>query len=214
MDARGLVALLVVLGTVPPAATGCDDPAVPCPDSSHVSVTFTQVFTGRYRTSEPRDVISITPGRALETLASNGITIRVQLRNHLGRALAGIAAQDVVLTHPWVCMCAGGNLADGPTDGDGVTTFTGAVLGGGCAPELRIRALGVVVGAVPVKTNSTDPIPHSPCSIDSGDLSNFAVIFLSRTWDLCKDYNEDGEVDASDLSFWAQSWGASCTPSM
>lgn len=212
MDARAIVGVLGLWLAASPARAACDDPALPCPDSSMVSVEFTQVFTGSYRNGEPRDILSITPGVVLETLASNGITIGVRLRNHLGQPLVGVPASQVVLTHPALCMCTGGNHADAPTASNGVTHFTGAVLGGGCVSELRVRALGVVVGAVPVKTNSTDPVPHSPCSIDGGDLSNFVTVF-GIVHDICKDYNEDGAVDASDLSFFALSRFASCTPS-
>lgn len=213
---RVIVRVLSTMLAATAARATCDDPAKPCPDSSSVSVTFAQVFTGTYRTGEPRDILTIVPGTGLETLASNGITINVRLLNHLGEPLAGVAEQDILLGKSSIgfCICQGGNEADAPTDTDGMTTFTGALRGGGVADSLVVRALGVDLGYVPVRINSPDHTPVSPCSVDAGDISFFANYLGSSRYSICCDFNEDGAIDASDLSYLATSRQQSCTRSL
>lgn len=213
---RILAGMLAATSAAAPAWGLCDDPAKPCPDSSWVSIVFARVFTGTYRPGEPRDILTIVPGTGLETLASNGIGVRVRLVNHLGVPLAGVPERDILLgkTSGFLCICTGGNRADAPTDADGVTTFTGALRGGGSSDNLLVHALGVDVGFVPLRINSPDHPPVSPCSIDAGDIAFYAGHFgPPRDYDIGLDFNEDGILDASDLSYLAAAQYQTCTPS-
>jgi hypothetical protein len=194
---RGAVAVFV-LGLLPGQTVRS---GVVCPDSSYVVVDFACRFTGAYRTGEPKDVVTITPGPGGETLAENGIRIRAYLRDCAGRPLVGVPADSVFLTAPWLCACfPGGTAADGPTDSLGYTTFTGALRGGGCVDELYLVVGCTIVAEVPVKTNSPDNVFLSSCNVSTDESSHFLVLVTNDTYSICYDFNEDGHLDASDYA--------------
>ena len=184
-----------------------------CPESCSVQVDFACTFTGDYRRGEPKDVVTITPGPGGETLAENGITIRVWLRDCAGRPLVGVPADSVFLSAPYVCACVpGGTAADSPTDSLGYTTFTGALRAGGCADPLYLVAGCTIIGAVPVKTNSPDVVFAEACKV-SLDESNVIRNMLNQgLYYICLDLNEDGHVDGADYAqIISRYWGHRCT---
>jgi hypothetical protein len=174
---------------------------VVCPDSSYVIVDFACRFTGAYRTGEPKDVVTITPGPDGETLAENGITIRAYLRDCEGRPMVGVPADSVFLSNTYLCSCyPGGTSADGPTDSLGCATFTGTLRGGGCWDELYLGVGCTIVAEVPVKTNSPDITFVQPCHVGLDESSNFGFnVYLGR-YTICYDFNEDGSLDAADYA--------------
>lgn len=182
---------------------------LPCPDNSLATVTFSQVFTGTYRTGEPRDILTIGPDGGIETLASNGIRIDVYARTCAGAPLAGLPRQEIVLFNSALCFCPGGNFADADTDVNGHTTFTGALRAGGCAENLTVFVSGVAVATLPVRTNSPDQVPASPCEVDASDLSGLAA-HRGSTTSICFDWNEDGITDSSDIAYFATLRGSAC----
>ena len=192
------VASLVALAAFPRVA-----PAdIVCPDSSYCTVTFTTV----------RDRVTIAPEFG-EALALVGITIRATLRNCSGAPLVGVPAPAIVVANPALCLCPGGNAADAPTDQTGSTSFTGFIRGGGCAESLDVVADGVRIGTVPVKTNSGDQVPASPCYVDAADLSAYAsMLGRSDRYTVCADLNESGPptINGGDLSYLASLLGQHC----
>lgn len=182
---------------------------IPCPDESYATVTFSQVFTGDYRTGEPRDVVTVGPNGGIETLASNGITIHVYLRNCAGLPVIGVPRQEVVLFNSGLCICPGGNIADADTDVNGHTTFTGSLNAGGCVSNISVFADGIFLAMLPVRFNSPDAVPASPCMVDASDLSGL-VANRGSTNAPCFDWNEDGIVDSSDIAYFATLRGGAC----
>lgn len=210
-QATFMAALLLLLAVSLPEPGAAD---IVCPDASYVRVSFSRTFQGLYRPGQPYDVVTIVPNGAGETLASTGITIDVYLKNCNGRPLVGVPAQEVVIFDPQLCICPGGNIADAATDINGHTSFSGTIRAGGCAPYLDIYADGVLIGRTPVRTNSPDAVPASPCMVDASDLSALlaargAVVGTSN-YTICLDFNEDGYIDASDISYFASARGAEC----
>ena len=191
-----------------------------CPDSSYVTVQY----------ATAKDRVTISPNGNGETFASNGITIKVYLENCSGAPLAGIPAQEIVISNAALCICPGGNIADAATDLNGATSFSGTIHGGGCAPSLTVFADGtgitqkVVAGLMPPasltppKTNSQDVLPSSPCFVDAGDLPALAQRLgcpsncppMSPGYTICVDWNEDGAIDAGDAAGFAFPLGAAC----
>lgn len=175
-----------------------------CADSSYCTVTFTDPNKNR---------VTIAPNGAGETFAGTGITIKVYLKNCSGAPLVGVPAQEVVIFNSALCICPGGNISDAATDINGCTSFSGTIAGGGCVESLTIFADGVGICTIPVKTNSPDHLPASPCNVDAADISGLAfVLGRSDRYDVCKDYNESGPptINAGDLSFFASLLGAAC----
>lgn len=202
-----------------------------CPDSSYCVVVFNRTYsTNSQFAGQLYDYISIAPDAAGETFFNvNGINevdglpdidVRVYLRNCQGAAMQGVPAQEVVMFNSALCICPGGNIADGATDSNGEATFTGTLAAGGCVTSLDVFADGVFIctlsgqGNRTIKTNSPDYAHQltSPCFSDAADLAFFATQLgrpaVSR---ICSDFNELGvNVDASDLAFLASFLGAAC----
>lgn len=207
------VLVLVGLFTAAIPAARAD---VVCPDSSYVVAEFACTFAGDYRTGEPKDIVSVAPNDEGETLAAAGITIRVYLKNCAGAPLVGVPASaiEIALDGSIVCACAGGNLADGPTDANGSTTFTGRIRAGGCGTSATVRADGVVIGTVPLQFNSADR-GKPTCGIDVHDLNPLIFQYGAKVgtagYSVCADLNEDGVLDATDVAILATAWVSSCT---
>ena len=187
---------------------------IPDPNFSYCEVTFARTYTGLYRTGQPYDCVTIVPGGSGETFAATGITIRVHVFNSVMIPIPDIPAQDIVLYDPSLCLCPGGNIADGPTDAMGMTTFSGTLSGGGFANQLQVYVQGILIGTLPIQINSPDIGMASPCAVDASDLAARATgrgsLYGSGNYSLSMDFNEDGAIDASDLSFWAYARGMLC----
>ncbi len=145
--------------------------------------------------------MTIVPGGSGETFAATGITIRVHILD-LAMNPVYMEAADIVLWNSGLCVCPGGNIADGPTDGQGVATFSGTISGGGFAGELSVYASGILIGTIPVKINSPDAPQASPCAVDASDLASLATARGASVgepnYSLAMDYNEDGVIDFKD----------------
>ena len=182
---------------------GCDIPG--CLDSTYCTLTFTD---------PAKDRITISPAGTGDTFAATGITIRVILRNLQGQPFIGVPAEEIVLFHPELCICRGGNTADAPTDMNGMATFSGTIRGGGCVNSLFLAVDGVFICELPVKTNSWDALPASPCFVDAGDLAALSTRLGSQEGDanysICSDFNEDTRIDAGDVASFASQLGAAC----
>src|SRR5215510_7306511 len=85
-----------------------------CPDSSYCTVSF----------ATTKDRITIVPDGRGDTFAGTGITIKVYLKNCNGAPLVGVPREEVVIYNAGLCVCTGGNVADGATDANGCTSFS------------------------------------------------------------------------------------------
>ena len=184
-----------------------------CPESTTVSVTFDCTFTGLYQPGQPHDRLTIVPDGSGETLAAAGIHISVRVHDCDGQPVVGLPASSIVLSSSALCICAGGNIADGPTDAEGRTTFSGTIRGGGCAESLTVFVDGTAVATIPVRVNSPDNVPASPCAVDAGDHGvPIRVGFRvgQSQYRICSDLNEDGVIDLIDLIIYGAHLGAIC----
>lgn len=211
----GRVLLAVLLG---PAIAGaapayiCNGGDIPhCyPVVGEVELVFDRQFQGTYRPGEPYDVVTVVPNGTGESLASVGITLRVQLVCSCPGvgAIAGIPAGEMGLFSSSLATCAL-FTASHDTDADGFTEFTGTLRSGGCSENLHLFVDGQFVATLPIRINSPDSTP--PVGVDGSDLAALAERFgLPARYDICFDFNEDGAVDAGDLAAFAAALGASC----
>ena len=174
---------------------------VECVDSSYAFVTF----------AGGKDRITIAPNGGFETLAGNGITIHVYMRNCQGVARPGISGNDIVVWNVNLCLCSGGYHADADTDENGHTTFTGVIRGGGCVESLDVFGEGVHIATVPVKTNSPDDVSLSPCHVDMSEVGVLSSRFGNPSaYTICGDWNESGAIDAGEVAYLAAFLGAEC----
>jgi len=211
MMARWTATLLLAFLAVPMHVLRA---GIVCPESTIVSVTFDCTFTGLYQPGQPYDRLTIMPDGSGETLAAAGIHISVRVHDCGGHPVVGLPASSIVLYTSALCICSGGNIADGPTDAEGRTTFSGTIRGGGCAENLTVFVDGTAVANLSVRTNSPDRGPFaSPCSVDAGDDGFFAKLGLrvgESGYTICYDYNEDGAIDLHDLIVFGAPLGAHC----
>ncbi len=178
-------------------------------------IRFERTYTGRYRTGEPYDYVTVEPNGTGETFADAGITVRVRIKceNRPNDWLVGYPAFSFQLWSPGLCMCSSGKFADASPDEDGWVEFSGTVNAGGCAEGIDLWIEGTFVATLPINFNSTDTVAASPCHTDAADLAAFAEVFGDPdAWGICFDYNESGPptIDASDLAYFASRLGATC----
>jgi hypothetical protein len=200
-----------------------------CADSSYVVVAFNRTYpAGSQFAGQPYDRITIDPTGSTETFFDiNGtaepdglpdIAVRVFIKNCQGQPIQGLPRQQIVIFSPALCLCPSEG-ADGPTDANGSTTFTGGLQGGGVASSLDVYADGVFIGTLrqggrTVKTNSPDQASSgtSPCYVDAGDLATFAFRYgqpATSYPDL--DFNElDATIDLGDLAYFFIALGGAC----
>ena len=185
-------------------------------DSIRVEVTFNGTYNGTYRPGEPYDYLTVTPDGTGETLADTGILVEVFAVSPQGDPYVGIPASEIVLFSPDLDFCFPLNPADGPTDENGYTTFTGTIGAGGCVQSLDVYIDGIFIAQIPININSPDFSGVSALHVDASDLAQFAQRLGDEDgWDICFDFNESGPptIDASDLAFFALHLGKACVQS-
>jgi hypothetical protein len=154
-------------------------------------------------------------GNALDNARLGGAVVNATLTltvvNNQGDPVAAYPAADM-----WMISAAGGLVTcdlvhpEGPTDGNGQTTFLSPVAGGG--NSLMEDAQAVIEGDL---VPTTAPVHFVSADI-SGDLSvNLSDITLftqdlNGTYDARSDFNADGAINLSDITLMTQGIGAVC----
>lgn len=202
------------------------------PPNCSCTVTYRRTYPANSQLAgQPVQYVTIAPDGRGETFSNaNGVAepdglpdigIEITLRNMNNQPIPGIPSNMILLWNSALCICPGGNLADAATNINGVATFTGTLIAGGCVSNLQVWAEGQYIctlssAGVTVKTNSTDYAHQgtSPCFVDASDLSYLATILGTPAAGLiCSDFNEQGaNIDASDLAYFAFFLGADCPP--
>ncbi len=116
-----------------------------------------------------------------------------------------------------LCLGANAIVADSITNSAGRTTFSGPVIGGGCAVHgLYLRAQGIVIVEYPgcIETEVRDIIIvshdlNADCRIDLSDLAAFGLSYNKSRWvdpdfNTCCDYNDDDKCNLSDFAWFAE----------
>jgi len=208
---RWIVCFVLLMARQAAAQQTCSDM---CGIIADVDLTFSRQFTGGYRAGEPYDVVTIHPDGTGDSLEDVGITLRVRplCECFPPRPVPGIPAEQIILYSSSSCGCEIAVMqASRPTDAEGWTEFHGTMRGGGCVQSLTLFVDGVAAAIIPIKINSPDAVPASPCAVDAGDLSALAArLGIPTNYSICSDFNEDGAVDAADLSAFAAALGAAC----
>ena len=133
--------------------------------------------------------------------------------------IAGLPATDMWLWHSGLVICPGiFNQADGPTDANGHTTFSGTIyagLTGDATDGLDCSGAYLYVYAMGMPMNEEEPVCVSTDSPDlNGDLmvgvtdfAKFAQDFncasQGQACDPCHDFNQDGNTALADLAILA-----------
>jgi hypothetical protein len=122
-----------------------------------------------------------------------------------------------------ICLCCDGVVADSLTNGDGETTISGFIGGGGCVLSGGVY-MSIQNQQILEAPGCTDPVCldieiRSPDYICSGvvDLSDFTAFIASwnecvgdANYNECFDFVDNGCVDMSDFSAFAPHWQHEC----
>ena len=167
------------------------------------------------------------------TLASKGLTISIRVLDGSGNPVVGLAKKNMWLTAADLNHCYIGGvterpllIADAPTDSDGRTTFSGALLGSGCGESglnvlVRIDHGGTpityilsqdlpgdnppyecaVAWALPIAVRSPDL--NGDGTVNSSDYDIFTASYPSGPYNECADFNGDGNITLADFSMFS-----------
>ncbi len=211
-------AVFAVIAGLVSAASGASGWTVPDPyvrvlSRAPVPVT---VYTTPAGTGQPLGACSTGGGLLVDG------TITIQLLD-ADQPVSGFPAEDIWLESGWTAVdpptpfapcptC--GSCADGPTDVDGLTTFSRALAGGGTSIADQGPVLVICVnGDVPPQ----DPLPGY--SIVSPDLDGDLTVGLADliVFTRCYggherqcDLNWDGNVNLPDLALFSAAYGEVC----
>jgi hypothetical protein len=154
------------------------------------------------------------------TLAQKNLTISVQVLNRNHDPVPGIPAEEMWLVgvNDRISLCGGSAAtnADGPTDSQGRTTFSGALAVGGNDDGLYVVVQGCVLKSVttdipiivPIAVRSVDlypqpafPTPGGDGVVSLSDWSLFISLYQNGSYDKCADFDGSGLENIGDLSF-------------
>lgn len=168
-------------------------------------------------------VILACPEQDGPTLMESGLNFRIRITMPDGVSIPGVSENDIWLgSDEQIC---GGRIliADAPTDESGVTSFTGALRGGGCYQMFIMvrrnnedRMLGkdsdgrISPIILPIRVVSPDI--DADGDVDSVDRNRFEAAYRSGRYNECADFDSNGSVDNEDLRIFEQHFGHTCRP--
>jgi len=143
-------------------------------------------------------------------------TISLVLRDQDENPVPDYPAEDIWLQtmQDGLVLCPEGSIADGPTDANGMTTFSSAVRGGGASdPEAGEITVVVVGGCASYRPGRTilfnSPDLNGDLVVNLADVVTFAVHFFGD-YTYAADFFWDGEVNLSDLTHMVGTLSATC----
>lgn len=139
-------------------------------------------------------------------------TITVTVRDAQNNPIAGFPATDLLLTANGLCFCPPGKIADGPTDANGETTFTGTLCAGGCSHDnsltVLINGMPIPPPGLPIWFNSPDM--NCDLVVNLSDVALFAACFMAPGYRYCCDLSYDCVINLSDVVVFSSHFGHYC----
>jgi hypothetical protein len=155
---------------------------------------------------------TLTPGGLAQSLATYGVSVTITVRDGNGLPIPAFPAQDIWLDDKGdasINLCQSGSTADAATDGDGHTTLSGVMAGGGWTQSgCAVYVSGVAITGgdgnnLPIALNSPDI--NGDRVVELADISLFQADTLPPSNAFRSDYTHDGVVDLGDISLFS-SW--------
>ncbi|HKI83975.1 MAG TPA: hypothetical protein VKA63_06540 [Candidatus Krumholzibacteria bacterium] len=155
---------------------------------------------------------TLTPGGLAQSLASYGVSVTVTVRDGNGLPIPAFPAQDIWLDDDGsadINLCQSGSTADAQTDGDGFTTISGILSGGGNTQgglSAYVSGVAIAGGQGPsLSINLNSPDINGDRIVDLGDISLFNADVQPPNNAFRSDFTHDGIVDLGDVSLFS-SW--------
>lgn len=141
-------------------------------------------------------------------------TVTVTLVDDAATPIFNFPLEDLWLESntPAIVLCAGGSVADDPTDVNGQATFSGALQAGGWGEGLVVWVGGVVnapLAQVPLDYKFNSPDMNLDLIVNLTDIVLFAQDYFGG-YNYRADYYYDGVINLSDIVLLAQGNGATC----
>jgi len=113
-----------------------------------------------------------------------------------------------------VVFCVGGNIADGPSDANGMTSFTASPRAGGYGDTEGGHGLQVVMNGTPLMQPPFAIAANSPdltgdLVVDIADVAKFTQLWFSD-YDYRIDFYWDGIINIADVALFVQGLGSAC----
>jgi hypothetical protein len=154
----------------------------------------------------------------LEAGGTVDATITVTLNDAGGNPIFLYPFEDMWLETDMGGMvpCNGGTTADFSTDINGQTTFSAALFAGGCSNRVAGEGCVVMVNSLPITGSPALPIlfnsgdMNGSLQVDLTDTIAFVPVYTGGTYSYTVDFFFDGQLNLSDLIFYAGSLNSMC----
>jgi hypothetical protein len=126
--------------------------------------------------------------------------------------VAGYPAVDMWLQANGLVTCPYGSIADGPSDVNGMTTFSGTIYGGGCSNDASLNVYinpHGLLNQVGLNLDLISPDLNGDLVVNLTDLVMFVNIYVGA-YSVCADYVCDGTINIADVATIAAHFGATC----
>jgi hypothetical protein len=110
---------------------------------------------------------------------------------------------------PDIVLCPDGSLADGNTDINGQTTFTGSLQAGGWGEGLVVIVDGDPLSQTPLNYLFNSPDLNLDLVVNLTDIVLFAQVYFD-VYEYQADFYWDGVINLSDIVLLAQGSGSAC----
>ena len=159
--------------------------------------------------------ILISPAGTRFTLASEDVVVTVHVRDANDDPVANYPFQDVWLDSASgldnVNICLGGSVADGNSNGEGMTTISGTIYGGGWTQDgLQVYLAGNPAISAPLAIDVNSPDITGDRVVNLSDVAEFGVHFFDQNYDFQIDFDQRGTEDIVDLAILAEHIGERC----
>jgi hypothetical protein len=179
-------------------------------------VTYEMAYQG----SEPVCLLVIPDGsgpRLTEARTFSGLTVDATINVRiLDLALDPIVSyppEDVWLEAAGeeLAICAGGSVADAPTDADGRTTISGPLLAGGWSESgAVVFVAGWSPSQPPVVLTFNSPDLDGDREVNLSDVQLFATDYYDSSYHHRSDLHYDGRINLADIVPLANAFGTAC----
>lgn len=150
--------------------------------------------------------ILITPEGSGESLAAAGLTITVTVRDDTGATVPNVDRSRIRLGSPSgdIQFCPGEGVAEFDTDSNGMTTFSGALRGGGHADgDLLVYVDDQPLTGSPLDIEVNSPDITADVKVNLSDIAELAQDLKGGTFRFRTDLWRDDVIDLVDLSLLA-----------
>jgi hypothetical protein len=163
--------------------------------------------------------VLITPSGQGFSLASQGATVIVTVLDSNSDPVAGFPFQDIyldALVGAEIALCNGGSVADANTTGQGITTISGLIYGGGftSTTNVYVSGSGIAGLGLPVRLNSPDIT--GDLAVNTLDFGTFGTDFgftdPDPSYNFRSDYVFDSKVDLLDFGLFGEAFQNEACP--